>query len=166
MNRRREGDRDSRRYYDWLDRACSDLAAARLLLSEEDTLDAAAFHCQQCIEKALKGYILYRTRNHVDGHNLTWLCRQAIRQDSRFGEWLFESAILNRFYIETRYPSDIPLALTRDGVSKAFRMAESMYRFICGELEIPAAADAGRPHDGILSQNGVKQVPMAAADGF
>lgn len=156
MNRRREGNHDSRRYYDWLDRACSDLIAAELLLSDEDTLDEAAFHCQQCIEKALKGYILFRTHSHVDGHNLTWLCRQAIKQDPRFSEWLFESAILNRFYIETRYPSDIPLELNHDGVGKAYRMAESMYRFICGELDAPAAVRSGvKTESGAAAATGI-----------
>lgn len=125
---------DSRRYYDWIDRAHEDLEAARLLMAEELTRDAAAFHCQQCIEKALKGYLLFRTGNGADGHNLTWLCKQAIRSDPRFQEWLDESAALNRYYIETRYPADIPVAMTAERVERAFAMAESMYEFICREV--------------------------------
>ena len=135
MSRRHDGSGDSKRYYDWLDRAYDDLKAAELLLRQEETLYAAAFHCQQCIEKALKGYLLFKTHNHADGHNLTWLCRQAEKADGRFNEWLYESAVLNRFYIETRYPSDIPLELGRETVSKAYEMAGAMYGFICGELD-------------------------------
>lgn len=132
--RNRSAGNDSRRYYDWIERAKEDLEAARLLLTHDVTRDAAAFHCQQCIEKALKGYLLYRTGNGADGHNLTWLCKQAIQSDARFYEWLDESAALNRYYIETRYPADIPMELTPERVERAFRMAESMYDFICREV--------------------------------
>jgi HEPN domain-containing protein len=132
--RHREGMNDSKRYYDWIDRAGEDLEAARLLLASDDTLNSATFHCQQCIEKGLKGYILFKTKSHVDGHNLTWLCRQAMKSDQHFTQWLDESAALNRYYIETRYPSDIPFALTKGNVIGIYQIAEKMYQFICGEI--------------------------------
>ena len=133
-SRRHEGDGDSRRYFDWLERAGQDLKAASLLMDSPETLDAAAFHCQQCAEKALKGYILFKTHQHVDGHNLTWLCRQAIKTDRHFTQWIDESVVLNRYYIETRYPADIPLSLDGRAVSRAYDMARAMYRFICDEV--------------------------------
>lgn len=131
---RSEGARDSRRYYDWLERAHEDIKAAELLMGDKRTLNAAAFHCQQCIEKALKAYILFKTRSHADGHNLTWLCKQAIKQDRRFLSWIDESAALNRYYIETRYPSDIPFELTKESVGRICSMAHSMYKFILNEM--------------------------------
>jgi HEPN domain-containing protein len=134
MGRGREGNGDSRRYYEWLERAGDDIAAAELLLNSENTLCAAAFHCQQCIEKALKGYILYKTDQHLDGHNLTWLCRQAVKSDRHFEEWLDDSVILNRYYIETRYPADIPLKIDKATVSRAYNMALEMYKFTCLEV--------------------------------
>ena len=133
-SRRREVNSDSRRYFDWLERANEDIEAAAKLLDSGSTLNAAAFHCQQCIEKALKGYILFKTHQHVDGHNLTWLCLQAIKSDSRFTKWFDESVILNRYYIETRYPADIPLELTGKAVNRAYDMAHAMYNFICNEV--------------------------------
>ena len=129
------GNNDSRRYIDWLERACEDLEAARLLMDSEATLNAAAFHCQQCIEKALKGYLLYKTGFPADGHNLTWLCKQAVKSDERFQEWLDESAALNRYYIETRYPADIPVDLSDVRLRRVFDMADKMYRFICTQVE-------------------------------
>lgn len=129
-----KGRNDSQRYYDWLERANEDIQAAQLLLGSDNTLSAAAFHCQQCIEKALKAYILFKTHEHVDGHNLTWLCRQAIKNDKHFTEWLDESVALNRYYIETRYPADIPLELNIKKVNRAYDMANAMYRFICNEV--------------------------------
>lgn len=79
MTRRRKGASDSCFYYKWLDKALCDLQAARLLLTYGGDHYNIAFHCQQAIEKALKGYLLFRTGRHFDGHNLTYLCRQAIQ---------------------------------------------------------------------------------------
>ena len=132
MNRRVVRVNDSRRYFDWIDYAGDDIEAARLLMTTDRCDEAAAFHCQQAIEKALKAYLLFITGNHVDGHNLTWLCRSALRYNQKFTEWLDDSAYLNRYYIETRYPSDIPLLLTRSDVDRIFKMANAMYEFIIG----------------------------------
>ena len=48
---------DSRLFFDWLEIAARDLLAARLLLEQGQCLDIAGFHCQQCLEKALKAYL-------------------------------------------------------------------------------------------------------------
>lgn len=53
-------DGDSRRYFDWLYYANLDLLAAKNLQCDERCYNGAAFHCQQCIEKALKGYLLLK----------------------------------------------------------------------------------------------------------
>lgn len=116
MTRRRKGASDSCFYYKWLDKALCDLQAARLLLTYGGDHYNIAFHCQQAIEKALKGYLLFRTGRHFDGHNLTYLCRQAIQLDSKaFSEYLDESAALNDLYIETRYPIRPAVRDRRDG---------------------------------------------------
>lgn len=134
--KRNAGYGDSRRYYDWLDRAGEDLQCAWLLLKDDNCYNGAAFHCQQAIEKALKAYILSKTDILVDGHNLSWLCKRAIKYDKNFSAWLDESASLNKCYIETRYPADIPLELQYDRVMGYYRMAKEMYRFICEEMDL------------------------------
>jgi HEPN domain-containing protein len=134
VRRRRGGTSDSNRYFDWLERAEEDIHAAGKLIDCPDTLNACAFHCQQCGEKALKAYIIFKTGHHVDGHNLTWLCRQAINSDKKFTEWLDESVELNRYYIETRYPADMPLSLNSKNVYRAYDMARSMFKFICNAV--------------------------------
>jgi len=126
---------DSRRYYDWLDRAEEDMYAASVLMKEDNCYLTCAFHCQQAIEKALKAYVLFKSTRLLDGHNLTWLCRQAIRYDKKFIQWLDESASLNRCYIETRYPTDIPFEFGYEQMISAYNMAREMYAFICEEIE-------------------------------
>jgi len=94
-----------------------------------------AFHCQQAIEKALKGYLLYCTGRHYDGHNLTFLCRQAIQQDeATFASYLDKSAMLNDLYIETRYPTDLPFEINEVEIRRYLDMAEEMFAAIRQEL--------------------------------
>lgn len=141
MSRNRRGGGDSMFYYKWLDKALSDLQAARILLTWGGDPPMTAFHCQQAIEKALKGYLLFKTGRHFDGHNLTYLCRQAVQVDPAFTEYLDESAALNNLYIETRYPTDLPFELSERQVQRLMNMAESMFAAIRTELY-----EGGRPH--------------------
>ena len=143
MPRRRKGASDSCFYYKWLDKALCDLQAARLLLTYGGDAYNIAFHCQQAIEKALKGYLLFRTGRHFDGHNLTYLCRQAIQLDPGvFSEYLDESASLNDLYIETRYPTDLPFEIDELEIRRYLDMAERMFAAIRQQLY-----ESGRPHE-------------------
>ena len=38
--------------------------------------DLVAFHCQQAMEKMLKGWLLKMTGELLDGHSLVFLCRK------------------------------------------------------------------------------------------
>lgn len=136
---------DSRRYYEWLDRANEDIMSATLLQRSDECLNNAAFHCQQTIEKALKAYILLKSNTLVDGHNLTWLCKKAMQYDSAFGEWLEGCASLSHCYIETRYPADIPLDITQDDIKLHYGTASTMYLFICKEVDSILERHASHP---------------------
>ncbi|MEG0229073.1 MAG: HEPN domain-containing protein [Oscillospiraceae bacterium] len=132
---RRNRKSDSHIFYQWLDSSYEDILAAKLLKEYKDCYKLALFHCHQCIEKALKSYILFKTKALTDGHNLTFLCKKAINLDPAFDQWIDESISLNKCYIETRYPSDIPSEVTEKEVNIAFTMADNMFTFVCKELE-------------------------------
>lgn len=125
---------DSHHYSDWLSKANADLKSALALQNIEGCEQNSAFHCQQCIEKALKAYLLFKKGEHFDGHNLTFLCKMATREDENFGQWLDESAYLNRYYIETRYPSDFPLIISEQKLSNIVGVAQNTYNFIENEI--------------------------------
>ena len=99
---------DSRRYYDWYTKAKTDLRGAQILFDAEADNSLVAFHCQQAIEKILKGYILKHTHELLDGHSLVFLIRRASRFDEDMRKFTKDCAFVNQFYIETRYPADIP----------------------------------------------------------
>ncbi|MBQ0101310.1 MAG: HEPN domain-containing protein [Firmicutes bacterium] len=134
MGSRRKSSHDSQRYFDWMERAEADLYSALLLKELNGDNCNAAFHCQQCIEKALKAYVLFMQNKHIDGHNLTYLCRSAVKIDPKFTEWLDESVELNRYYIETRYPTDEGFDVTDGDLEKIYVMAGEMYKFISGVI--------------------------------
>lgn len=135
MSYRGNNNSDSKRYFDWLFHANMDFLSAQLLITDERCYPATAFHCQQCIEKALKGYMLFKKRKLFDGHNLTWLCKQAAMMDDHFRDYILPSATLNKYYIETRYPADIPLDIDYETINKLIETTEEMLGFICEQIK-------------------------------
>ncbi len=135
MSRKSNHSSDSKRYYDWLFHAYQDLLAARMLVTDRRLFNPTVFHCQQAIEKGLKAFLLYKHRKLFDGHNLTWLCKQAALTDQSFTKWIGKSALLNRFYIETRYPADIPEEIDRELVEDILAATEEMMEFICDNIK-------------------------------
>ena len=130
MRRTRHSD-DSRLFYDWLEIAARDLLAAKILIEGDQCLEIAGFHCQQCMEKTFKAYLIHTTGMLVDGHNLTWLCRQAQKRDDAFRRWMEETAEINRLYIETRYPSDLDMHVDGEEAARYYAAAESLYEYVC-----------------------------------
>ncbi len=126
---------DSKRYYDWMYYAYCDRFAAEMLSSDKRLYSMAAFHCQQCIEKALKAYLLYKHRKLMDGHNLTWLCKQAALTDSGFAGLIPGSTALGRYYIETRYPADILLEIDRQTLDGLMSDMREMLEFIGEQMK-------------------------------
>ena len=121
---------DSRRYLDWMERAHADLQTARLLMKHGGDSPLAVFHAHQTCEKCFKAFLLFAARQHADGHNLTYLCRQALRLDGGFSMYLPDCAKMSRFYIETRYPTDLPVVITEETAKGALKVAEKLYRYV------------------------------------
>lgn len=132
MSRSSSHKTDSKRYYDWLYHACLDIMSARALMDDKRLAKPAVFHCQQAMEKGIKAFLLYKHRKLFDGHNLTWLCKQAALTDPSFTPWISESTLLNRFYIETRYPADIPEEISKETVEEVMKSTEGLMELICG----------------------------------
>ncbi|MGN0648353.1 MAG: HEPN domain-containing protein [Oscillospiraceae bacterium] len=112
---------DSKRYYDWLYYAAIDLHVAQKLTSDKHCYNTIAFHCQQAIEKGMKGYLLWKRNRLYDGHNLPFLCKQCMQDDRSFSKWLPSCVQITRYYIEARYPADFLLQLdatTADAATK------------------------------------------------
>ena len=121
---------DSKRYFDWLYYASIDLRAAKLLHEDNRCYNLVAFHCQQCVEKAMKGYLLWRNHKLLDGHNLPWLCKQAMVEDPHFRDYLPLVSEINHYYIEARYPADFLLSLDSDTAQELLINTGDMLTFV------------------------------------
>ena len=135
MSRSNSHKTDSKRYYDWLYHAYQDLLSAKILIDDRRLYEQVVFHCQQAMEKSLKAFLLYKAHRLLDGHNLTWLCKQAAMLDGEFTSWIEKSTQLNRFYIETRYPADIPADITRDFAQTVLDDTERLVDVVCERIK-------------------------------
>ncbi|MGN0553098.1 MAG: HEPN domain-containing protein [Oscillospiraceae bacterium] len=135
MSRSNSHKTDSKRYYDWLYHAYQDLLSAKILIDDKRLYEQVVFHCQQAIEKSLKAFLLYKTHRLFDGHNLTWLCKQAAMLDGEFTAWIEKSTQLNRFYIETRYPADIPANVTREFAEGILKSTDELVDVVCERIK-------------------------------
>ncbi len=99
---------DSKRYLDWFTMAKNDLRAAKILFEHEADYALVCFHCQQAIEKYFKGYILKNTRQLVDGHSLVRLCKTSEQFNQGFRDHLKDVALVNEYYVETRFGTSCP----------------------------------------------------------
>lgn len=133
--RRNNKTSDSRRYYDWLDYAETDILSAVDLSDKEETYLPSAFHCQQAIEKTLKAYFLYEDGYAPDGHNIIFLCRKLSKKYREFEEWIDECIETNSYYIQTRYPPDKPLGITKKRLDYLIRSAKRLFDFTVKQIE-------------------------------
>lgn len=60
-------------YQEWLAIAEDDLELSKIILKEGRCIPPAIFHTQQCAEKALKAYLIYRRQRVMKIHDLTEL---------------------------------------------------------------------------------------------
>ena len=83
------------------------LLSAKRLISEERLTNIVAFHCQQCIEKSLKGIIEEKNQPSVKSHDLLRLRDIAGIEFSEQETFFLET--INEVYIDARYPTDLGL---------------------------------------------------------
>lgn len=91
----------------WLKKAAEDLVVARLVLPEDHTAHAC-FLAQQCIEKALKAYLIDKANDYPRVHKLVDLLGKCEAHDAEFARFLNDCIVVDQYYIPTRYPDGVP----------------------------------------------------------
>jgi HEPN domain-containing protein len=91
----------------WFSQAQADLEVVRTLQSGRHYA-AACFHSQQVAEKALKAVLYSQGGRVVLGHSVRELAQQCEAPDPAFAGVAGEAALLDQFYIPTRYPNGLP----------------------------------------------------------
>ncbi len=93
---------------EWFDAATSDYQYAEIGLKEDKIFPQIAFLSQQVAEKFLKGFLILNNVEPPRTHDLTKLLDRCVKIAPKLKELLDACEILTGFYIEVRYPPDIP----------------------------------------------------------
>ena len=73
-------------------------------------LEIICFHCQQAVEKYLKGYLVFQSgEDPLKTHNLAELCVLCQEYERSFGNLKVACSKLTMYAVQTRYPDGIEL---------------------------------------------------------
>ena len=120
----------TRNHESWLARAARDLNSARkLLLDDNLTLDDAAYHAQQCAEKALKAYLLCNNIQFQKTHDLEILLEQCVTKNQFFRQLERTVIVLNPYAVYTRYPDD-QYTIDREEAVESINLAKEVLNLV------------------------------------
>lgn len=108
---------------EWLDAAISDYQYAEVGLREEQIYPQIAFLSQQVAEKFMKGFLILHGFEPPRIHELPKLLNECIKVNAELEGLRDACELLTGFYIESRYPPDIP-PYSKEEIVEAFRSAE------------------------------------------
>jgi HEPN domain-containing protein len=93
---------------EWFEAAESDLKYAEVGLKEGDVFPQITFLCQQSAEKFLKGFLVLNGVEPPRIHELPKLLDESVKIQAGLEEIRDVCELLVGFYIESRYPPNIP----------------------------------------------------------
>jgi HEPN domain-containing protein len=118
----------------WITKAQHDLKSAQVLFGGEDpTLDTAAYHTQQCAEKALKAFLAFNNQAIIRAHDLSVLVDLCVEIDPTFNDLYDLIEEINPYSVSFRYPAEI-MEPGKDEVAAALQMAEKILTFVITKL--------------------------------
>jgi HEPN domain-containing protein len=90
-------------------------------------LEIICYHCQQSVEKNLKGYLIYQGVQPPKTHDLVDLNDRCSDMDERFSSLDKVCGILTRYGVQPRYPQEIEI--TTNDMQKALDCARQVKDF-------------------------------------
>lgn len=123
----------------WLKQAEEDLRWTHHLV-REGAYHIACFLAQQVAEKALKGFLYAQGCEIVLGHSVERLCHDAAQHDAVFAAHAPRWAILDSYYVPTRYPNSLPGSIpaqvyTREAAGEAAQLAGEVVEAVRARLK-------------------------------
>jgi HEPN domain-containing protein len=124
----------------WLEQAQEDLRWAEDLAHRGGGDHVACFLAQQVGGKALKGLLFAAGEELVLGHSVERLCHEAGRFHPELLERVRRWALLDGFYVTTRYPNTVPDTIparvfTEGAAREGVELAAEIVRFGAERLE-------------------------------
>ncbi len=117
---------------EWLQRAGQDLTLAEMASPDARVTELACFHCQQAVEKALKGFLELREVPPPKTHALAELFDRVTELDPEFDK-LRDTEWLSLYAVAGRYPGfEIETTVARAG--EAVHAARTVLEFVTQRL--------------------------------
>jgi len=109
------------------------LEAANILsLQVKPKLEIVCYHCQQCAEKMLKGYIASKNGKLRKTHDLVILCEACKNYNSDFEKIILHYSDLTFYSSEVRYPNI--LEIEEYHMHNAIKDATQIKEFVLNKL--------------------------------
>lgn len=120
----------------WFILADEELLYARAGFRETTNYRYVCFDCQQIAEKYLKGYLQFSTISFPKTHNLIELLSLAAETNKNFINFTDKCKILDRYYIETRYPGGSIEIFSKKQAAEALEIAGEVIDFIVAKVKM------------------------------
>ena len=72
--------------------------------------------------------MLKKSGTLYDGHSLVYFFQNASNIDRNLRQHITDCAYVNQFYLESRYPMDVPMVIEKTDVEDCLRIAEKMLK--------------------------------------
>lgn len=119
----------------WLTFASRDLRAAKAVHElGSEYKNIVTFNCQQCVEKAIKGYLVFHNVRPPKTHTIKELAKTVSEINPGLGKKLMKADVLTKYAVVYRYPDAEKRPLTVKQVTAALKMAERLYEALLGEV--------------------------------
>lgn len=117
----------------WVEKALHDIQMAEMGLGHSRPIvDAAAFHCQQAVEKLLKAYLTFAGVEFERVHDVETLANRCAAHLPEFAALVPRIAPLTAYAVRFRYPG--PADPTVDQVQAALATVREVWRFVLSRL--------------------------------
>lgn len=115
---------------EWVKKANDDHKSARVILEEGGYYGTTCFLSQQIAEKCLKAFLIFSGKKIHKIHDLVMLLNECKKIEHSFKELEKECVLLSVYYIETRYPLDMPIDYSKKEAADALKAAEKISSFV------------------------------------
>ncbi|MBW8049769.1 MAG: HEPN domain-containing protein [Cytophagales bacterium] len=118
----------------WIIKGDHDLGTSKLTLEHiAEYKDIIGFHCQQAVEKYLKGYLIFLDIDFEHKHNLTYLL-DLISSKDKFSDQYYKMVDkLEDYAVEIRYPEKI-VEPTDKELQDAINIADKFRKIILDKM--------------------------------
>lgn len=123
----------------WLEQAEYDLYSARKNFDAK-IYAYTCFMCEQSAQKAIKAYLYFKGERYIWEHSVQKLVEKGINYDKEFAKFQDTGAILDKYYLTTRYPDVIaPPAIpyksfTEKEAKEAIDLTAELFNFIKNKI--------------------------------